>query len=176
MLNLSLVGFMGSGKSTVGQRLAVELDMIYVDTDALVEAKAGMSIAEIFAQDGEAAFRELEREVILELCRQTDLVLATGGGAFMDPSVREVLLRSSLVAHLEAPFEALWERIRGDAGRPLLAGEGAYDRMRALFEARLPVYRLAHAAVDARRPVDDVVRELVEVYHAHRRGNEPSRG
>ena len=65
-------------------------------------------------------------------------MIATGGGAFMTDSVREALLRSSLVAFLDAPFETLWERIRGDAGRPLLSGEGAYDRTRALYQSRLP--------------------------------------
>jgi Shikimate kinase len=176
LLNLALVGFMGSGKSTVGKQLAEELDLIYVDTDALVEAKAGMPIPEIFAKQGEAAFRELEREVVLELCRETHLVMATGGGAFINPSVREALLRSSLVAYLDAPFETLWERIRGDAGRPLLSGEGAYDRARALYQSRLPIYRTAHVTVDASRPADEVVRELLEVYHAHRRQAQPRLG
>src|SRR5690606_28646262 len=142
---------MGSGKSTVGKQLAEELDLIYVDTDALVEAKAGMPIPEIFAKQGEAAFRELEREVVLELCRETHLVMATGGGAFINPSVREALLRSSLVAYLDAPFETLWERIRGDAGLPLRSGAGACDRARAPYQSGLALCRLALVAEVARR-------------------------
>lgn len=174
MTNVALIGFMGSGKSTVGQALAHELDKVYVDTDAIVEHKAKMSIAEIFAREGEPAFRALEGEVVQALCRESDLVIATGGGAFMTEVVRRSLLETALVAFLEAPFDALWERIKGDPQRPLLAGDDAYERMQALYTARLPVYRQAHVSVDAARPPAEVVKELVEVYHAYRqRGGEP---
>lgn len=173
MRNIALIGFMGSGKSTVGRELARELGMVFVDSDVVVEQQAKMSISEIFARRGEPAFRELERDVILTLCRETDLVIATGGGAFMTEAVRTALLDSALVAFLEAPFDALWERIRDGTQRPLLAGDGAYERMRQLYEARLPVYRQAHVSVDATRRPEEVVRQLVEVYHGNRtRGGE----
>lgn len=173
MRNIALIGFMGSGKSTVGQALARELDMVFVDTDAVVEQQAKMSIADIFARQGEPAFRELERDVILTLCRESDLVIATGGGAFMTDEVRQALLQSAFVAFLEAPFDTLWERIRGGTERPLLAGADALERMQSLYATRLPVYREAHVSVDATRQPDEVVQQLVEVYHANRkRGGE----
>lgn len=173
MQNIALVGFMGSGKSTVGRALAHELGMVFVDSDVVIEQQAKMSIADIFSQRGEPAFRELERDVILTLCRETDLVIATGGGAFMTDAVRSALLESAFVAFLEAPFDVLWERIRGAAHRPLLAGDGAFERMRKLYETRLPVYRHAHVSVDATRRPQEVVQELVEVYHGYQtRGGE----
>lgn len=164
MQPIALVGFMGSGKSTVGRLLARELDMVFVDTDAVVEQQAKMSIADIFARHGEPAFRELERDVILALCQESGLVIATGGGAFMTEAVRTALLEEAFVAFLEAPFDVLWQRIRKGTHRPLLAGDGAYERMQKLYQSRLAVYRQAHVSIDATLPPQDVVRRLVEVY------------
>jgi len=176
-VNLVLVGFMGCGKSTLGQAVAEELRLVFVDSDALVEARAGMSIRAIFESRGEAEFRRLERETLLSLCQERDLVIATGGGAFAMEEIAQALLDSGLVVYLKAPFDVLWERIKGDPERPLLAGEGAYERARSLFERRRPLYERAHKSVDAARSVDEVTRELVEVYHAWRkRGDEPQSG
>lgn len=175
-MNLALVGFMGSGKSTVGRAAAQRLELAFVDSDAAVEARAGMPIPDIFARRGEEEFRRLERETLLALCDEQGLLIATGGGAFMQDDVRRKLLETSLVVYLEAPFDVLWERIHGDPHRPLLAGEGAYQRARALFERRRPVYEQAHRRVDAAKSPGQVVEELVEVYHAWReRSAQPRR-
>ena len=165
---------MGCGKSTVGQLAAPQLGLTFVDSDALVEARAGMKIAAIFAAQGEEAFRRLERETLLELCRGRELLIATGGGAFVSDEVYGALRESGLVVYLKAPFDVLWERIKGDPGRPLLAGDGAYERARSLFAHREPFYERAHVSVDATRSPAEVARELVEVYHAWRaRGDKP---
>lgn len=161
--NVALVGFMGAGKSSVGRKLAERLRLTFVDSDLLIEARTGKSIAAIFAEEGEERFRALEREAFQLLLQEQGLVIASGGGAFADEATRRLLLSAALVVYLEAPFETLWARVGDAEDRPLIrAGK---DRVRELFERRLPIYREAHVTVDAARPVDEVVEELVEAYH-----------
>src|SRR5690606_8661611 len=117
---------MGAGKSTVGRRVAEELEMIFVDSDALTSGEAGMSIPEIFASEGERGFRERERRTLLRLANDEGLVIATGGGAFVDSLVRRRLCETGLTVYLEAPFSVLWERVGHKEGRPLLAGDDAF--------------------------------------------------
>ena len=160
-----LVGFMGAGKTTVGRLAARALNAAFIDSDAVIEARAKKTISEIFAQDGEAAFRALEQQTLRELSLEPEAVIATGGGAFADPELRELLNRRTVTAYLRAPFEVLWERIAGDPDRPLLRGEGAKERVRALLESRIPGYEQAKIAVDATGPVASVVEELLCKYH-----------
>lgn len=159
--NVALIGFMGAGKSSIGRRVAQKIGSLFVDGDGAIEAQAGKSPATIFEEDGEPAFRQLEREVTTKLSKGRRLVIATGGGAFLDVKIRESLLKHCFVIFLDAPFEVLWERIAGDPKRPLLAGEGAKERTRTLFEQRRPVYSKAHATVLAALPMEDVVNEIV---------------
>ena len=162
--NLVLVGFMGAGKSAVGRRAAELLDLVFVDSDAVIEAEAGMSIPEIFAAEGEAGFRARERAILTQLASERDLALATGGGAFVDETVRRTLKASGVTVYLHAPFEVLWARVGSQPGRPLLAGEGAMERARALYASRQAAYREADATVDASQALDDVTAAVVEVY------------
>lgn len=146
--NVALIGFMGCGKSTVGQALARRLDFEFVDTDRLIEAQAGRTIPEIFAQEGEAAFRARERALVESLAARERLVIATGGGVGAQPDLLESLKRHALVVWLWASPETLWERCRQQTHRPLLQVPDPLARIRELLAAREPVYRRADLLIN----------------------------
>jgi shikimate kinase len=153
---IALVGLMGVGKSSVGRRLANALDLPFRDADAEVEAAAGCSIPEIFAQMGEEAFREGERRVIARLLEEPPHVLATGGGAFMNPMTRELIKAKAISVWLKADLEVLARRVARKDNRPLLAGQDTMAVLRAQAQARYPIYALADLSVetgDAAHPV-----------------------
>lgn len=166
-MNIVLVGLMGSGKSAVGRLLARRLGRPLVDTDALVEAAAGCSIAEIFAAEGEAGFRRREAEAVAQAAAGDNQIIATGGGAVLRPENREVLRRSGLVIWLDADPEVLYRRARaqGLARRPLLAGPDPLGRLRELADARRPAYaEAAHVRIRTDgRSLEDVVAEIVDI-------------
>jgi shikimate kinase len=144
-----LIGFMGAGKSTIGPLLAQKLGWQFLDADAAIESRAGKSVAEIFAQHGESAFRALEAESIRDQAHRHNLVLALGGGALESAATRELLasLDQTCVLFLDAPLEVLVTRCLqqpGGAERPVLADR---DRLLARFNARLPYYCNAHLTV-----------------------------
>jgi len=150
---ISLVGMPGSGKSTVGRHLARQLGRRFVDSDAEVERRLGMPIREWFAQHGEESFRDVEQEVIDELTRQGDIVLATGGGAVLRPSNRDALHTRTHVFYLRSTPEELFRRLRHDSQRPLLQVADPQRRLRDLFRERDPLYRrVAHFVVETPRP------------------------
>ena len=153
-----LVGMMGAGKSSIGRRLAQRLAVPFVDADAEIEAAAGMTIAEIFASYGEPDFRSGEARVIARLLDQGQQVLATGGGAFMNPETRAGIRTKGLSVWLKADFEVLMKRVkrRSTADRPMLQGDPA-QRIRHLMEERYPVYAQADMTVMSR----DVAHETI---------------
>ncbi len=163
MNNIILCGFMGSGKTTVGKRLATLTGRVFVDMDAEIEQRAGKSISEIFARDGEPAFRQLEQEVCLDLARRSGLVIATGGGALLSPANREALAASGIIVLLQISPETVMDRLERDTTRPLLAGENKEDRIRQLLAQRLPVYQAAaHLVVDGEQAPDAVARQIAK--------------
>jgi shikimate kinase len=140
-----LIGFMGSGKTSVGRVLAARLGWELVDTDALVETRAGALVADVFREKGEAAFRELEAEALASLRGRRNLVIATGGGAPTQARNRDFFVGQG-VFHLRVSLENVLQRTRGDRERPLLSqGEEA---VRALYESRRPVYESMGTGVD----------------------------
>jgi len=142
-----LTGFMGSGKSTVGPLVAARLGWRFIDADNVIEAEAGCKIAEIFARQGEAAFRELEHATIARLAASNNLVLALGGGAIERAETRQLLLTGAgtLLAHLEVTLAATLTRCSGTEGdRPVLADRA---NLEARYARRLPLYREAHVTV-----------------------------
>jgi shikimate kinase len=155
-----LVGFMGAGKSTVARALARRLDWRVEDVDARIERIEQRDIPTIFRQSGEAYFRALERQVLLELLPARGVVVATGGGTPVDPANRELMLRDGRVAWLDLPFTQVVERIPPDGRRPLAADRGEMER---LYNLRLAAYQQSHVRVDvSRAPVDEVVDHLVD--------------
>jgi len=148
---LVLVGLMGAGKSSVGKRLATLLSVPFTDSDAEIAAAAGMSIPEIFATLGEPAFRDGERRVIARLLNERPGVLATGGGAFIEPRTRAEIKRRATSVWLRADLDLLWDRVRDRPGRPLLQAPDARAVLEDLSRRRSPVYAEADVIVDSRR-------------------------
>ena len=156
--NIILVGFMASGKSVVGEALSRLAGMPFVDADAEAARRGGRPIPQIFQEDGEAAFRELERQVIADLCTGSGRVIAAGGGAFADAGNREVMLASGVVFCLSARPETILERLSQDnrnssaaadaAGRPMLAGDDVKSRVESLLAQRADAYAQAHHTIE----------------------------
>lgn len=139
--NLYLVGLMGAGKTTVGRMLARRLKLRFVDSDHEIEARCGVKIPVIFEIEGEAGFRAREVQVVSELTSLRGIVLATGGGVVLAPENRERLAENGTVIYLRARPEDLYDRVRHDRNRPLLATSDPLGRMRSLFTERDPLYR-----------------------------------
>jgi len=144
-----LVGLMGAGKSCVGRRLAARLGMDFLDSDAEFEAAAGCTISDYFARFGEAGFREGERKVIARLLDGPPVVLATGGGAFIDPATRERIKRTGTSVWIRADLDLLLKRTVGRDHRPLLKQGDPREILGRLMEARYPVYADADIIVDS---------------------------
>ncbi len=161
---VSLTGFMGVGKSRVGRELARALLLHFVDLDRYIERKTGIPIPEIFRHLGEGTFRAMEREALREVLQKDYLVLALGGGTFMDPENRRALLGRGPVVALWASPKTILERVtRKLAQRPLLQGDDPLARIEALLEARTPLYREAHIHISTDgRKTEEVVAEIVE--------------
>lgn len=141
---------MGAGKTTVGRLLAKHFERRFVDADHEIEARTGVRIPTIFEIEGEPGFRRRESQVIAELAREDDLVLATGGGVVLDPANREVLKGTGFVIYLNALPAMLYERTRHDRNRPLLQVPDPLGKITELFALRDPLYReTAHLVVDA---------------------------
>lgn len=144
--SIILIGMMGCGKTTVGQHLASALNYRFFDTDAVIMAAAQQSIPEIFATAGEAAFRELETQVLAELSAHLRLVIATGGGIVLARK-NWSYLHHGVVVWLDVPVEQLYQRIRGDKNRPLLQSPNPQQTLHDLLEARRSLYSQADVRV-----------------------------
>jgi shikimate kinase len=143
----------GCGKSTVGRHLARQLELQFLDSDSEIERQIGMPIREFFDRHGEAAFRDVEQDIIDRLTARNDILLATGGGAVLRPSNREALHSRTHVFYLRATAEELHRRLRHDTQRPLLQVDDPLKRLRELFRDRDPLYRhTAHFVVESARP------------------------
>lgn len=164
-MRIVLTGFMGTGKTVVGRRLATRLGRPLVDTDALIEERTGRSVREIFATDGEARFRELEREAVRDACAAGDVVVSTGGGTLVDDRNFEALADGGLLVCLTAAPRTIARRVRGSiAERPMLHGHPSLTgRIRELLDARAPVYARVPVQIDTSTlSVDEVVDAIVE--------------
>ncbi len=155
-----LVGFMGAGKTTVGHLLAEKLGLPFIDSDVVIESRSGRSVPEIFAADGEPAFRDLEREITAELLRGHDAVLALGGGGVEHPATQDAL-KGSQVVYLQVGYDEAMARVSHDTGRPLLRSPD----LQAIFQRRLAIYEsvaTATVATAGRRP-DAVCLDIIEL-------------
>ena len=162
-----LVGLMGAGKTSVGRRLAEKLAIPFVDADHEIEAAAGKTIKEIFADHGEPYFREGERRVIQRLIGNGAQVLATGGGAYMNDETRQRIQEKGISVWLKASLPILMKRVMKRQDRPLLQNDDPEAVMRGLIDKRYPVYELADVTVESRdvqhgQMVNDVVRALAQ--------------
>ena len=166
---LVLVGLMGAGKTSVGKRLAALLGTSFTDSDNEIIAAAGMSIPEIFASLGEPAFRDGERRVLLRLLAERVGVIATGGGAFVEPRTRAEIKARAVSVWLRADLDLLWDRVRDRPGRPLLQTPNPRQTLAELLERRYPLYGEADVIVDSRRGAshEAMARTIVAAVQAH---------
>ena len=147
--NIFLVGMMGAGKTTIGRALAQRLGMQFADTDRVLVERTGVTVATIFEFEGEEGFRRRESGVLAELAAGEGLVIATGGGAVVAAENRALMRSRGTVVYLRARLENLWQRMRNDTSRPLLATADPRATLAMLLEAREPLYReAAHVIVD----------------------------
>jgi shikimate kinase len=159
-----LVGFMGSGKSSVGKELAKRIGAEFVDVDDWIERSTGRRIRDLFAEEGEPAFREREKAALREVLAVKGRVVATGGGAFLDEGNRRLLKSYGPVVYLEAEAESVLHRLSGDTDRPLLRGGDRADIVRGLLERRIPGYRQAdHAVPTDRMTVEEIAGRIVKL-------------
>ena len=164
-----LVGLMGAGKTRVGRRLAERLGLPFLDTDLEIEADTGKTIAELFAHIGEPAFREGERRMLTRLMGKTNVIIATGGGAFMDPRTRAAIHENALSVWLRADLDTLVARTSRSNKRPLLQGVDKAAKLAELMALRYPVYAEANLTVDSLHgPVEQTVEAVLTALRHHR--------
>lgn len=154
---LVLVGMMGAGKTTVGRRLAARLGRNFLDSDEEIERAAQMTIPEIFAQRGEPEFRAGETRVIARVLKDENIVLATGGGAFVNPETRALIKAEAVSVWIKADFELLFARVSRRSNRPLLKTENPRATLQKLIDDRYPIYAEADVTVISRDVPQDVV-------------------
>ena len=148
--NIILVGMMGAGKTTIGKVLAHSLNKEFIDSDHEIQERTGVKIPVIFEIEGETGFRKRESEVLFELVKKQNIILATGGGAVLNPGNRELLRRSGIVIYLRASVNDLYRRTRHDKNRPLLQTQNLYARLNELYVQRDAFYReTAHIIIDS---------------------------
>jgi len=148
LVNLALIGFMGTGKTSVGRVVADSLHFDFLDTDEMTQSRTNRTIADIFAQDGEPAFRALERQVVDELAKREKTVIATGGGLPVNPDNLAALKSHALVVCLWSSPERIWERVRYQSHRPLLHDPDPQKKIRDLLAAREPFYKQADVLIN----------------------------
>ncbi len=149
-----LVGFMCSGKSTVGRLLAQALGWEFLDTDELIESREGISVEEIFEKKGEEYFRQEEMRVLDEVLRRKRLVIGTGGGLGANPRAMKLMKSAGLVVWIDIDFDTFLQRCAGESGRPLL--KRGLDMLRELFQRRRQTYSEAHLRVDGKAPPEEI--------------------
>jgi shikimate kinase len=159
---IALVGFMGSGKTTVGRLLAERIGYHFVDSDDEIESRAGLRVGDIFRLHGEAFFRELEEGAVRHVLQASDRVVATGGGAFAQPACAEAILARSFTVHLDCDFTEAFRRATLQGGRPLVE-KGETD-VASLYAERKDKYSRAHATVDTTRlSPEEVVQRVLDL-------------
>ncbi len=166
MRNIALIGFMGTGKSSVGRLIAEQLRFDVIDTDELIESRTGKSIAEIFSAEGEAAFRLHERNVVAELSLRRRTVISTGGGLGANEANLASLKEHALVVCLWASPEKIWERVRSQTHRPLLKEADPLAKIRQLLDVREGCYKKADVLLNTEvRSLKEVAQQVIHQFH-----------
>ena len=166
--NIVLIGFMGTGKSSVGMKLAERLNRKFVDMDREIEKVCGMSVSDVFRRYGEIRFRSEERLMAGKLARQTGLVIATGGGVVLGDGNLEALRENGIIINLEAKPEYIFQRVNRKKGtRPLLKKNVTVEEIKEMLQNRQPLYQQAEIIVDTNnKGVDEVVEEIISYLRA----------
>ena len=163
--NLVLTGMMGVGKSTVGHDLAIKLDLPFKDVDKIIEKKLSLSITDIFEKKGEGFFRKIEEEETLNHIKEKGVIVALGGGAFMNEKVRENTKKLCVSFWLDLEPKYLFSRIKMNKRRPLLNSKSSEQDVKNLYEKRKKIYSLADYKIDCNlKTKDDIVKEVLKIY------------
>ncbi len=181
--NIILVGFMGTGKTVTGHVLAEQTGLELVDMDSIIEERAGRAISEIFATDGEATFRAMERRLVQELAQRDGLIISTGGGIVLNPDNIADFEKTGLVICLKASAEMIFQRVEKDTSRPLLEGDKK-AQIASILETRKPLYdAIAHGvdtdgltAEETATPILRAYEEMNDFSHRDNEGNEEAQG
>lgn len=163
--SIVLIGMMGCGKTAIGSRLATKLELPFIDLDAEIEKNEGMTVSKIFEKHGETRFRELELSTIEDILESKLCVLATGGGAYMNENVRNIIKKRGTCVYIRADFEVLLERVSRKNTRPLLENGDKATILKELMDERCPIYEDSDIIVDSSAGehsivVDDIIKEL----------------
>ncbi len=163
------VGLMGAGKTSLGKALAASLKLEFVDSDDIITAHEGSSIPEIFEKSGEAHFRDLERQTLLDLAQDKDVkIIGTGGGAFMNDETRETIQSNALSLFLNAHLDVLVKRIGSGEGRPLFDGKPPEEVLAELIKERYPIYEEAHMSVATYdEPIEETLNRVQQTLYSH---------
>lgn len=167
--NIVLIGMMGAGKSTIGHLLGeMEIDFSYLDMDKEIEKLAQKHIEEIFAQDGEAHFRQLEYELIQKYSNYHNQIIATGGGIVENVENINLLKKNGVIFYLKASADTLFERVKKTTHRPLLKHPNPKERIKELIKKREPFYKMADFEIDTdKKELIEIVREIIENYESN---------
>ena len=167
--NIALCGFMGTGKSSVGRLVAEQLHFAFLDTDTVIEARAGKRISQIFADEGEACFRALENKIVKELALRDRTVISTGGGLVVDPENMASLKQHAFVVCLWARPEAIYARVKDQNHRPLLKESDPLERIRTLLAERAPFYKQADVLLNTEiRSPREVAQQVLHQFRVAR--------
>jgi len=165
IVNLALIGFMGTGKTSVGRLVAESLHFDYLDTDEMIQSTTGRTISDIFKTDGETAFRALEERTVAEIANRAKTVIATGGGLPTNSKNLASLRTHALVVCLWASPEKIWERVKNQSHRPLLHDANPQEKIRELLAAREPFYKQADVLLNTElRSVREVAQQIVHQF------------
>ncbi|HIE36276.1 MAG TPA: shikimate kinase [Candidatus Omnitrophica bacterium] len=168
MKNIYLVGFMGTGKTTVGKILAEKLNKEFVEMDDVIEERESRSIVDIFAQNGEPYFRNLEKQLLKELAKESDLIVSCGGGLICDEENSKILKKTGIIFNLVATPLTIYERTKKYTHRPLLNVDDPLEKIKELLEKRRPYYEKVHFNIDTEKfSAEEVAEEIVKIIRSH---------
>ena len=171
IVNIALIGFMGTGKTSVGRLVAEQLRFDYLDTDEMIQAATGKTISDIFKTDGEKKFRDWEEQIIEKISARTKTVISTGGGLPTNPKNLASLKSHALVACLWASPEKIWERVKNQTHRPLLHDENPQKKIRELLAAREPFYKQADVLLNTEvRSLREVAQQVIHQFRLESAG------
>ena len=162
--NLVLTGMMGSGKTTIGKYLSQRLEMGFADVDAIIEKKVGLSVSEIFEKKGEKAFRDVEEIESKKILKKTNLIVALGGGAFINENIRNEIKKSSISVWLDLDIKILYKRVKESKKRPLLKNSSEEELIK-IYNLRKKIYSLADFKVQCSfKNKEQIINEVLQIY------------